>query len=90
MYPLIEAYLAGDESERTFCAEQGLSRSVFAYWRAKYRREVEPSGGAFVEVPSPGSAAPSAEVSYPNGVRVALYGRVDTRLLFALVSREAA
>jgi hypothetical protein len=90
MYPLIEAYLAGNAFGRMFCAEHGLSRSVFAYRRAKYRREVEVVGGGFAEVHAPGSTAPSAEVSYPNGVRVALYGPVDTRLLFALVSREAA
>ena len=92
MYPLIESYLAGSQSERAFCSEHGLTRSVFAHWRAKYRRDMESSEGAFREIHPPAgyTGTAQAEIEYPNGVRVRFFGSVDAGLLLKLVSERRA
>ena len=92
MYPLIESYLAGSQSERAFCTEHGLTRSVFSHWRAKYRRDRESPEGAFVEIhpPAESTGTVQAEIEYPNGVRLRLFGPVDAGLLLTLVSGRRA
>lgn len=84
MYPLMETYLAGDESERSFCEAHGLTRSTFAYWRRKYRKEQQ---AGFIEVRP--EAAPAekvhVEVMYPGGTRVRLFTPVTPSYVVGLV-----
>lgn len=98
MYPVIEDYLASGQTQRAFCEEVDLSLQVFTYWLAKYRREVQSdqdeaaasvSGPAFVELghaASPEGPVLSAEVVFPSGVRLRLFGSVEPEVLTRLVA----
>jgi len=87
MYPLIEAYLAGEESERTFCEVHGLTRSTFAYWRAKYRRDQQTG---FIEVRPEVAPTEKAhvEVLYRSGTRVRLFTPVTPSYVMGLVEER--
>jgi len=48
MYPLVERYLALQQTQKAFCAECDLPPTRFNYWPAKYRKQS--NGGAFIEI----------------------------------------
>jgi transposase-like protein len=90
MFRLVEQHLESEESERSFCARHGVTRSVLVYWKAKYRRETPP-GGAFIEVRPPVTpAGASVEVLSPGGVRMTFFGAVDAATLVVLGTERAA
>lgn len=85
MFPVIEAYLEDGNTQKAFCAEKGLSISVFGYWLRRYRRERTAKGG-FVEVAPAGAAdRPLLEVAYPSGVRLRFFAPVDPAYLERLL-----
>ena len=82
MFPLVEAYIEGELTQRDFSAENGMSLPVFCYWLAKYRRNsAEP--GAFLEIQPVAAAAerPLLEVCYPTGVRLRIFSPLKAAYL---------
>ena len=76
MFPLVELYLAGDATQKQFCAEHALSLPVLNYWVAKYRRTKQAESEAgFVELLSDPALTerPFMEVAYPRGLRVRFF-----------------
>lgn len=91
MFPLVESYLKGHQTQKVFCAEQGISTSILCYWLAKYRREVPQKPEAFIEI-LPGAAPQEQvllEVVYPHGVRLRLFAPVEPSYLESLLVLEA-
>lgn len=88
MFPLVEAYLGSELTQRDFSAEHGMSVPVLCYWLAKYRREAaEP--GAFLEIQPVAVAAerPLLEVCYPTGVQLRIFSPLKAASLDHLFSR---
>lgn len=69
MYPVVEAYLACDQTQEAFSREEGISVAVLNYWLKKYRSER--GGASFVEIKPP-AAGGSIEIAYPNGIRLCI------------------
>jgi hypothetical protein len=85
MYPLVERYLASQQTQKAFCAEHGLSVTKLNYWRAKYRRQN--NDGAFLEI-TPGTTPteqPLLEIVYPHGVRLRLFAPLAPASLERLI-----
>ena len=86
MFPLVEAYLDGPHTRKTFCHEYGLSLSVLNYWIKRYRQERASNSHAFIEI-TPAhqhpmiSQQPLFEVVYPHGVCLRLFQPVETTFL---------
>jgi hypothetical protein len=86
MYPVIETYLKSGRTQKDFCAEHELSKPVFAYWLARYRRQDGRSDApAFFEVSLPAAHEPVAEIDFPGGVRIRLFTPVGPEYLAALL-----
>ena len=88
MYPLVEAYIEGELTQRDFSAEHGMSLPVLCYWLAKYRRNTaEP--GAFLEIQPVAAEAdrPLLEVCYPTGVRLRIFSPLKAACLDHLLAR---
>ena len=88
MFPLIEAYLDGGQSKKSFAALNDVPESVLGYWITKYRREKLSEASSFLEITP--SAAPGEhvlmEVVYPHGVRVRLFSSPGAAELERLIS----
>jgi len=68
MYPVVEAYLASDQTQESFCQYEGFSTAVLNYWLKKYRSEHDTAPGSFIEIePTP---AGCLEIAYPSGIRL--------------------
>lgn len=96
MYPLVERYLQGHQTQKAFCREHGLSCSVLNYWLAKYRRQTTPAAGAsersaFVEITPSSAPAQRAlvELVYPHGVRLRFFSPVEPAYLVRLLRPES-
>ena len=92
MFPLVEAYLAGSQTQKVFCAEHHLSTAVLNYWLKKYRgQHDEGPTAAFVEVrPEPaGPAEAFLEICYPHGVRLRFFAPVPPAYLERLLTLAA-
>ena len=64
MYPVIEAYLASDQTQASFSSAEGISVAMLNYWLKKYRNEQ----ACFIEIePTPGGCL---ELTYPSGIRL--------------------
>ncbi len=88
MFPVVEAYLASELTQKEFSAEHGMSAAVLCYWLAKYRRKSAESG-AFLEI-HPVAAAPERpllEVCYPHGVKLRIFTPLKAAYLDHLLSR---
>ena len=87
MFPLVERYLAGDQTQKAFTDEHGFSIAVFNYWLSKYRRQNE-TPEDFVEI----SLAPESsrqallEICYPDGVRLRLFSLLPPDYLAQLLA----
>lgn len=92
MYPLVEAYLERDQTQKAFCAEHGISTSILCYWLAKYRRQAADKPEAFIEIiPSaPPTQQALVEVVYPHGVRLRLFAPVAPSYLEPLLTLETS
>ena len=66
MYPVVEAYLASDQTQDAFSQEEGISVAMLNYWLKKYRSEH--GGTPFVEIKP--TAVACLELVYPNGIRL--------------------
>ncbi len=88
MFPVVEAYLGSELTQKDFSAEHGISVAVLCYWLSKYRRKSVESG-AFLEI-HPGAAAtaelPLLEVCYPSGVRLRIFSPLKAAYLDHLLS----
>ena len=91
MYPLVERYLQGHQTQKAFCAEHGISTSMLNYWLAKYRKEAAQKPETFIEI-LPGVPQEQAllEVVYPHGVRLRLLTPVAPSYLAPLLQLEAS
>ena len=77
MFPLVEEWQSSGQTQKSFCAEQGISVSVFAYWLRRYRDQVH-------VVDRPASFVPIQPVSTPaNALEVEL--ATGTILRFAQI-----
>lgn len=87
MFPLVERYLEREHTKKAFCAEHGVPESTLTYWVSKYRRQAAPQDGGFVEITPPVGTQPHphAELIYPHGVRLRLFGTVAPAYLNQLV-----
>ena len=91
MYPLVERYLQGHQTQNAFCAEHGISTSLLNYWLTKYRKEAARKPGTFIEI-LPGAPQERAlmEVVYPHGVRLRLLAPVAPSYLEPLLRLKAS
>lgn len=88
MYPLIEAYRAGQERQKAFCARHEIPVSVFQYWLRRHRDE-HSEGGFIQVVPEPAPAEKAhVEVLYPSGTRVRLFSPVTPAYVRSLVTER--
>lgn len=92
MYPLIERYLNGQQTQKAFCREHALSLSRLNYWLAKYRRQAALRPDAFVELTPVGPPAERAllEVVYPQGIRLRLFEPVEPAYLASLLRLDTS
>jgi len=88
MYPLVELYLASEQTQKAFCAEHGLPVTKLNYWLAKYRKQN--SSGAFLEITPQRTPAeqPLLEVVYPHGVRLRLFAPLAPAALERLLGLQ--
>ena len=91
MFPLVEHYLQGHQTQKAFCREHGISTSMLNYWLAKYRKEAAPKPGPFIEI-LPGAPQEQAllEVVYSHGVRLRLFAPVAPSYLAPLLQLETS
>lgn len=90
MYPLVECYLQGHQTQKAFCAEHGISTSRLNYWLAKYRKEATQRPEAFIEIlPDALPERALMEVVYPHGVRLRLFAPIEPAYLEPLLKVEA-
>ncbi len=87
MYPLIEHYLEGDQTQKAFCKSHDLSQAVLNYWISKYRRDhISPKPPpSFVEVKPPTISQAFAEINFATGAQVRLLAPVSASYLLDLV-----
>ncbi len=85
MYPLIERYLEGAQTQKAFSESHNISLAVLNYWISKYRREsISPKSPApFIEIKTPVGAF--AEISFATGAQVRLLAPVSANYLLELV-----
>lgn len=83
MYPLIERYLEGGQTQKAFSESHDISVAVLNYWISKYRRD-QKSVSAFIEVKPP-VAATFAELSFASGVQVRFLSPVSASYLLELL-----
>lgn len=88
MFPLIEAYLDGGQSKKSFAALHAVPESVLGYWITKYRRDKLAGASSFLEITPSGAPGERAlmEVVYPHGVRVRLFSSPGAADLERLIS----
>ena len=89
MFPVVEAYLDSELTQKEYSAEHGMSAAVLNYWVAKYRRKSAESG-TFLEIHSGAAAVPERpllEVCYPTGVRLRIFSPLKAAYLDHLLSR---
>ena len=91
MYPLVECYLQGHQTQKAFCRAHGISTSKLNYWLAKYRKEATHKPEAFIEI-LPGARQEQAllEVVYPHGVPLRLLAPVAPSYLAPLLQLETS
>ncbi|MDR2810961.1 MAG: IS66 family insertion sequence element accessory protein TnpB, partial [Tannerellaceae bacterium] len=94
---IYERYQSSGLSVRDFCSNEGLHEAKFYYWQKKIAKAPIQGFVPFViegsadkedfPVPfsSPSAAAPGCELTYPDGTRLTLSGRVDFELLRSLL-----
>ncbi len=74
MYPIVENYLEGKQSQKSICDSASISVPVFQYWLKKYRAEHsqdEENGFVEVEVQTNLKIPTSSLTIYlPSGTRV--------------------
>lgn len=90
MFPLVEAYLAREQTKKAFCARHAVPESVLTYWVSKYRRDRAAERDAFLEI-TPISAPEDRalmEVQFPNGVRLRLFSAIAPGYLERLLTFE--
>lgn len=80
-YSLFCRWQASGISKATFALEEGISRTTFYYWCKKFEdREAIPSdsSGFSLLTPGPGiEKEPVLRISYPSGVSVDFFEKVD-------------
>ena len=88
MFALIEAWAQSDQSQKAFCAQQGITYHRFHYWHRRFKDQKEAAlpGPAFMPLSVLAHASPSAELIYPDGRRLLLHQGVDAAFLKALLN----
>lgn len=84
MYPLIELYLEGGQTQQAFSESHNLSLAVLNYWISKYRRDHQPPP-SFVEVKPAAITQAFAEINLATGAQVRLLAPVSASYLFELI-----
>jgi len=72
MYRMIEQWQESEMTQTAFCRDEKISKSVFLYWRRKYKHEKKGSSFLPVYVQPDRKVIESnvVEIHYPNRVRV--------------------
>ena len=90
MYPLMEAYAEGGQTQAAFCAAEGLKAGTFQYWWRRYREEAVGERSGFVALEPQGAAPLEREVELHYGpVRLCL-GDAPADYVAELVQKLAA
>jgi len=98
MLPRIEKYLAGQLSQKAFCAQEGLTYQTFRYWLRQYRTpkrrqknsSLTPTGFIPLQIRPPAPSLDSHSrcvIEFPHGVIVRLSGPLDWQRLPQLIGR---
>ncbi len=86
MYPLIERYLEGGQTQKAFSTSHNISLAVLNYWISKYRRDhISPKAERFIEVKPPVITQAFAEISFTSGNQIRLLAPVSADYLLELV-----
>ena len=94
MFPLIRSWEESGQSQKDFCANQGIKPHVFWYWLRRYREEGHqakdrPKGQGFIPLKVEAAMEESvlAEIIYANGTRLIFKERVGIKLLQSLLAK---
>lgn len=90
MFPLIRSWEESGQSQKDFCAQQGIKPHIFWYWLRRYREgqqdKEEPVAGFIpIQVEGRGEDLVLAEIIYGDGTRVVFKERVGVQLLRSLL-----
>ena len=74
MFPIVEEWQNSDLSMSRFCKQRGIAKSVFYYWKKRYKEEQGTGGFVPIKVDKRNHSSNSSmiEITYPNGVIVRL------------------
>ncbi|MCG7887018.1 MAG: hypothetical protein JAY75_15015 [Candidatus Thiodiazotropha taylori] len=64
----IQAHKEGDQSQRAYCAEHGLSKSQFSYWKSQFDPKPQVSGFVPVRI----QASAMVRIDLPGGIGVSV------------------
>ncbi|HAQ70048.1 MAG TPA: hypothetical protein DCR48_03640 [Flavobacteriales bacterium] len=84
MFPLVADWESSKENQELFCKNNGISISVFSYWRSKYRKRQRNSAADLFTALEPESTS-SIELTYPNGVKISLPKYSELSMIQALI-----
>lgn len=83
MFALVDKYSQSGLSAKVFCGQNNIGISKFNYWSRKKRQQDNPSG--FIKITADSNVnIVSAELIYPNGVRLQL-ATYDPEVIVGLV-----
>lgn len=96
MYPLVQAYISGNQSRSVFCAAHNIPVSALNYWQTKYRKsqglgkEHSPQNN-FVSVELKPSSLEHVvmELELQRGSRLRFYSYPDPSYLESILSIQA-
>lgn len=71
---IVEEFKSGHQTQKSFCAEKGLSISTFSYWLRKDKDKKDPAGNFLKISTEPSCEKAVPEITYPNGVTVKIPG----------------
>lgn len=74
MQALLSAWSSSGQSKAIFCREHNIKESTFYYWLKQQKQKAAAAAPKFIKVAPPTPPAAPIEISYPNGVRIAVAG----------------
>ena len=84
----VEGWEHSGQTQRVYCAEQGVPLSSFQWWRRKLRRPVARKAlAAFLPLPVSGAGTAVVEIELRSKTRLRLEGEAALRAVVGLVGR---
>jgi len=84
----VEAWKAGNLTQKKYCQQNGISLPTFYYWIKKIRHKESHQPGGFIPLRLNGSKRithEDYEIHYPNGVSIRIPSTADLHLVSRLV-----